>query len=179
MSKVIRFSRQFPSYHPRKGEPTYFVEMILNWYWETQNPQFHNVEDMIFLLNPDKDADLLKNFVASLNPDIKAWKSHTIRQGERFKAGDMASLRVWSGRPYHTTDIVITPEVKIPKVWEFSRKEHAFYMEYKNEKKEIPELIHPFILIANNDGLFPDDMISWFNKPFDGQIICWNELIEY
>jgi hypothetical protein len=28
MAKVITFSRFFPAYHPRKGEPTYFVEKI-------------------------------------------------------------------------------------------------------------------------------------------------------
>ena len=30
MSRVMTFSRVFPSYHPRKGDPTYFVEAILN-----------------------------------------------------------------------------------------------------------------------------------------------------
>jgi len=29
MSKVITFSRVFPKYHPKAGQPTYFVEKIL------------------------------------------------------------------------------------------------------------------------------------------------------
>lgn len=29
MAKVITFSRQFPSYHPKAGQPTYFVEKVL------------------------------------------------------------------------------------------------------------------------------------------------------
>lgn len=28
MAKVITFSRVFPSYHPKAGQPTYFVEAI-------------------------------------------------------------------------------------------------------------------------------------------------------
>lgn len=28
MSKVITFSRVFPAYHPKKGQPTYFIEKI-------------------------------------------------------------------------------------------------------------------------------------------------------
>ena len=30
MARIITFSRTFPAYHPKAGEPTYFVEMILN-----------------------------------------------------------------------------------------------------------------------------------------------------
>jgi hypothetical protein len=33
MSKVLTFSRVFPSYHPKAGHPTYFVEKMLQWYW--------------------------------------------------------------------------------------------------------------------------------------------------
>jgi hypothetical protein len=35
MSRVITFSRVFPSYHPRKGEATFFVESVLkSLYWQ-------------------------------------------------------------------------------------------------------------------------------------------------
>ena len=30
MAKVITVSRTFPDYHPKAGQPTYFVEQILN-----------------------------------------------------------------------------------------------------------------------------------------------------
>lgn len=30
MARVITFSRKFPSYHPKAGQPTHFVEQILN-----------------------------------------------------------------------------------------------------------------------------------------------------
>lgn len=30
MSRVITFSRTYPSYHPKAGQPTYFVEKVMN-----------------------------------------------------------------------------------------------------------------------------------------------------
>lgn len=193
--KVIRFARTFPTKHRRKGEPTFFVEQIINWYWETQEPPFNGVEDMIFLLNPDKPADMLRKFVSELNMDIKDWKSHTIRAGSRFKAGDIASMRVWSGRPYHTTDITILPPIKIPKVWQFNKHDYNHTIPFgvnfslhdgmKPFTIELPEIKKDTLdiarLIIHNDGLTETDFISWFKPypPFEGQIICWNKDIEY
>ena len=41
----------------------------------------------------------------------------------------------------------------------------------------------PFGDVATNDGLSFNDMRDWFNvkenKPFLGQILCWNESIDY
>lgn len=42
MSKVITFSRTFPAYHPRKGEPTYFVEK----FWTSINAHIAEVEGL-------------------------------------------------------------------------------------------------------------------------------------
>ena len=34
--------------------------------------------------------------------------------------------------------------------------------------------------LAKNDGLTVEDFYSWFgNKFFDGQILCWDEKIQY
>lgn len=34
-------------------------------------------------------------------------------------------------------------------------------------------------LLSFNDGLSRKDFKDWFAKPFAGQIICWNEKINY
>lgn len=47
MSKVITFSRTFPAYHPRKGEPTYFVEK----FWTSINAHIAEVEGTLDLFN--------------------------------------------------------------------------------------------------------------------------------
>jgi hypothetical protein len=35
-------------------------------------------------------------------------------------------------------------------------------------------------LLAQHDGLSNEDFQNWFSKlPFDGQIICWDDHVEY
>lgn len=99
MSKVITFSRTFPSYHPRKGEPTYFVEQILEWLWDTweENP-YPNVPEMLIDLNCREDSwteEDIMIFNDQLEPDLRQWKGHTIRAGQRFKPGDLFKPVVW------------------------------------------------------------------------------------
>jgi len=183
MSKVLTFSRVFPSYHPRKGEPTYFVEKIWNSLW----------------LNGKRDIDY--KMVCDLNPDKDIWdywmkierleqnpKHHTIRAGHRWKVGDKFSPRVWSGKPYQSKQIIIAPDIEVKKVWDFKINVDDDYvlmtiddwplfeenMTFQSHFDALEEL-------AKNDGLTSDDFKSWFKYPsnFDGQIICWNDKIEY
>lgn len=174
MSKVITFSRYFPAYHPRKGEPTYFVEGIWESIRNNQNidsPQYHYMK---------------------FESDIMRWKQyqpkhHTIRAGNRWKVGDKFSPRVWSGKPYNSKQIIIAPDIEIKKVWSFKmipalwEDECKFFLDEKHLGIEI-------LKIAYNDGLEPIDFMRWFTgpgiaspkrKPFSGQIICWNENIIY
>lgn len=177
MSKVITFSRVFPSYHPKAGQPTYFVEKI----WDSLD----------FPL-------LTENLKSSLQPEIlnfirqsewTVWpKHHTIRAGHRFKVGDKFSPRVWSGKPYNSKQIIIAPDIEVKKVWDFKITVDNDYvlitindwplfeenMTFQTHFDAIEEC-------AKNDGLEVDDFKSWFKYPsnFDGQIICWNDQIEY
>lgn len=164
MAKVITFSRVFPSYHPRKGEPTYFVEKI----WESIN-------DCYF------DQLLIEQLNFSRH-DV-GFKHHTIRAGHRFKVGDWFSARVWSGKPYQSKQIVIAPDIQIKKIWNFEIKivevDGGFASKgFINGVRVSPDKL---MNIVENDGLELADFLAWFQfpKPFDGQIICWNENIEY
>jgi len=104
MSKVITFSRTFPAYHPRKGEPTYFVEK----FWQSIG-----LPEKEFSFNlPDE----YQHFMRGDNSEI--WAKHqTIRAGNRWKVGDKFSPRVWSGKPYNSKQIIIAPDTEIKKVW--------------------------------------------------------------
>jgi hypothetical protein len=159
MSKVLTFSRTFPSYHPRKGEPTYFVEKIWNsicWDEGVQREEF----PIPYHLGID-----------FRNTDDK--KHHTIRAGHRFKAGDWFSPRVWSGKPYNSKQIIIAPDIQVKKTWDFYKDEYKWLIPGDTTLNEI----------AENDGLSIVDFMDWFyigkGKSFDGQIICWNENINY
>ncbi|RYD56987.1 MAG: hypothetical protein EOP56_09275 [Sphingobacteriales bacterium] len=159
MSKVITFSRKFPAYHPNKGGPTYFVEKV----WEAIEPG-ENEDDKIIALSKYQDQTELNNEMYRYLRYDFVKKIHTIRNGGRWKTGDKASLRVWSGQPYHSKQVEIAPEITIPLVLDF----------------ELTEMRDVFIdgkkwtdmdVLAKNDGLKTDDLSDWFNKPFRGQII--------
>lgn len=188
MSRVMTFSRHYPGYHPRAGEETFFVEQIYNsiglklgiTYESGDLPkEMHGLVNDFFLL------------------DGRMKKHHTIRAGNRWKVGDWFSPRVWgndvnptSGRsgPYQSKQIIIAPDIQVKKTWDFVITVAddvtgvfidgwPFYEEYLKAEVGPIELAE----LAKNDGLTVPDFKAWFKwpKPFSGQIICWNENIEY
>lgn len=168
MAKVITFSMAFPSYHPKAGQPTFFVEKFLN---SIYNEHWFDTEfpELIF---------------GSPISDDK--KHHTIRAGNRWKVGDKFSPRVWgtdinpkSGRsgPYHSKQIIIAPDIEIKKVWDFEIKtDGRIYTSFINGDNVSQDKME---VVAMNDGLSLSELYNWFNKSFEGQIICWNENINY
>lgn len=172
MSKVITFSRTFPGYHPRAGQPTYFVEKFYKSFRngdgapETFWPFIDKYLETFGEL-PGKDFDSKKDFFTSLAP-----KHHTIRAGHRWKAGDWFSPRVWSGKPYNSKQIQFAPDIQIKKVWNVQRDDYGIFLIEGKDTYDIREL-------AKNDGLSEDDLWRWIKWPMEGQIICWDETIEY
>lgn len=166
MAKVITFSRKFPTTHPRKGEPTYFVEQILNSLLRVQEIDVHKIDSIL-------NYTLLNQF--GLKCGIK---KHTIRGGHRFKTGDYFSPRVWSGKPYCSPQITLIPDLKIQKV-------HDIVFVQKDKFLQVNGCVYEFgyeemiEILAKNDGLSTDDFKAWFSKPFDGQIICWDDSVNY
>lgn len=164
MAKIITFSRVFPSYHPRKGEPTYFREKILHCLLKQEQIKLN--------------SDYIKNIEFNAYALFSETKNHTIRAGKRWKAGEYLSPRVWSEKPYRSKMITIAPDIKIEKVWNIDIYEtHEIYINgvfaasFGSENCSI---------LAGNDGLEMKDLQNWFNKlPFSGQIICWNKEIKY
>lgn len=159
MSKVITFSRVYPSYHPRKGEPTFFVEKLTKSFQSLGYDRIDMPDNLEFDLGMYHLCDA---------------KSHTVRGGHRFKVGDKFSPRVWSGKPYQSKQIIIAPDIEVQKIWTFQIEGPVYWFDgYAMTLNEVKEL-------ANNDGLTADDFECWFNvKEFDGQVICWNGALEY
>lgn len=164
--KELMFSRQFQKGHPKAGQPTYFVEKICN----SLLMQGYS----IYTDNTPVD------FLMSLSTVLFRAKNHTIRAGNRFKAGDRANFKVWSGIPYRSKKIIFAVGIKIKKTWDF---EMDFDGVYAINGKYIDNDLYP--VLSQNDGLTEEDMFFWFmpnyNKPkeFKGQIICWDEKINY
>lgn len=167
MSKVITFSTAFPKYHPKAGQPTYFVERLhksLDGYREIER----------LAVTPD-----LMPFFNFAEYGICDPKHHTIRSGNRWKVGDKFSPRFWSGIPYQSKQIIIAPDIEVKKVWSV---EIAQGLEGININGDWTfESYYSLLqLMAFNDGLNREDFQNWFNKTsFIGQIICWNSKIKY
>lgn len=165
MSRVITFSRTFPAYHPRKGQETFFVEKI----W-TALQKYDNFDPNQWV---NKYPILMDLF---MNPDVINFPSklHTIRAGHRWKAGDVFSPRVWSGKPYASPQLTIAPDITIERtvdVWinnlGFIDLDGKYWGQICDSKTAI---------MAENDGLALIDFANWFSKlPFDGQMIIWSD----
>lgn len=189
MSRVLTFSRTFPSYHPKKGEATNFVEKILSGIFDRQDKKF-SLEIMLATENRvlwDSQSDLFFNFYFSLDW-TKEWdiKGHTIRAGNRWKVGDKFSPRIWSGKPYQSKQITIAPDIKVKKVWDIE-----ILFETNQIHIGIPNGKNQWLLlsagdVAKNDGLEVRDFYNWFDtkknrkqKVLKCQIICWSDQINY
>jgi len=166
MSKVLTFSRTFPAYHPKKGQPTHFVEKI----WKSL---------YINGICPDWLNDPINNYMeAGIEEPYLGYynvvkKVHTIRTGNRWKIGDKFSPRVWTGKPYQSKQIIIAPDIEIKRLWDFEFAAPGYFINGMHvSAKDI-------IRLAENDGLHVNDLFSWFNKPTIGQVICWDESINY
>jgi hypothetical protein len=159
MSKVITFSRTFPAYHSKAGQDTFFPEKVIIGLEKLNHP----------ILEVD-ELELDEQVYEESSP-----KFHTVRAGSRWKVGEMASLRVWSGRPYHTKQVTLAPDIKITNVWSFEIKGREVWIASKKVDDEI------ILSAATHDGLMFWDFLEWFKYPqdFQGQIICWNNDIEY
>jgi hypothetical protein len=183
MSKVRTFSRYFPKCHIRQGEQTFFVEKIWKWYYDAHNG---DVSDLLWY-NEQYDnlfaVDAIKN-VQNLEP-----KGHTIRNGKHFKSGDFFSPRIWTGKPYASKQIAIAQDFELKKVFDIKIEidedlvtiiidRKIFYEENSKFCTQYSALEY----LAKNDGLTAEDFKSWFKwgkKPFDGQILCWSDDVEY
>mgnify|MGYP000913225095 FL=1 len=167
MAKVITFSQKFPSYHPKAGQPTYFVEAFY--------------KSLFVMKCLPKELEESFNHEVFLNGMTK---HHTVRSGNRFKKGDFFSPRVWgtdvnpkSGKSgaYHSKQIILSHDTEIKNVWDIEINEateisiNGKFISYGWE-----------VELANNDGLSWQEFNDWFVKlPFKGQIICWNDAVYY
>jgi hypothetical protein len=160
----MTFSRSYPSYHPKAGQPTHFVKAIMNSLYPA--------------MPAPKSAVMLYDEPRFLQVGAK---HHTIRAGHRWKAGDWFSPRVWSGKPYASKQITFAPDIQVKKTWdiEIIQDEETGSNFFLNGEYCPADTVG---IIAHHDGLSFVDMMNWFKYPKPSgpmQIICWDDSIEY
>lgn len=191
MAKVRTLSQRFPKGHIRQGEPTYFVEKVLNslngiginMSWaHLLDINSKNVQD-----GKISESDLWEfwnkvTFNRHLPKNINEQKHHTIRANSKkgqkhFETGEEIQLAVWSGKPYASPQIKICPPLKV-KCYDFE-----VFHNTMPQGIEWPLLVDGYDTdieqVSKNDGLTVEDFKSWFKypSPFVGQIIAWNDPI--
>ncbi len=152
-------ARVFPAHHPRKGEPTYFVEKTLKGL--PGNTSLTGI-----------DIEFCLTTYGTAKP-----KLHTVRAGKRWKTGYIADIRVWSGQPYKAPQEKL---VKVPvTVYDFQICYDGNMYSIRIDGKTIEDSL----LLIENDGLTLDEFTFWFELTtdtlgviFDGQLICWGEV---
>jgi hypothetical protein len=168
---VITFSRRFPATHPKAGEPTLFVQQILN---ALRIPIDHNYKTWLKEHNPNVDEKTISMFYKDLtdNP-TNGVKMHTIRGGKNRKIGGTFSPRVWSFKPYNSPQITFAPDCEIKSLYDFQITPDGAYM-IDGWKAQTVQRCR----VAVNDGLSSGDFQDWFIPPsgkkfggFKGQII--------
>lgn len=172
MSKVIIFSTVFPSHHPKSGKPTHFVEKLHKSLDMDREP-----DDVISIT-----AEQINFFNLHVFSNCEP-KHHTVRQGHRWKEGDIFSPRIWSGIPYQSKQIILAPDIEIKKIWkvEIFKISGQTYIGVRVNSNTYTML--PLCEVAENDGLSCTDFVDWFNvkdnKNFCGQILCWSDFVKY
>jgi len=166
MARVMIVSRNFPKHHKRAGESTMFVEKIWESLGYPKRITMNGLEQEFYNWNKVKHQYMMKH--------------HTIMSGFSRKVGEKISLRIWSGKPYRSKQITIYDDIEIKKIYNIeimTTEDGVFFV--------INNVIRNINTISNNDGLNYKDLLSWFvddpkyNLYFSGQIICWNEIVDY
>jgi hypothetical protein len=171
----MKFSTAFPKKHPKGGQPTYFVEKILN---SCKIDYRH--EDYIYLLkqiNIPEKHELVKRFYDGLNHDITDEKIHTIRVISTLPKPIHYSFKpeIWTGVPYRSKPIYF-----MPIIYGFTQRISIYpsYEIYVSNNFFGAFGSENISMLAKNDGLSHDDFRDWFlpsikKKAFSGQIIHW------
>ena len=175
MKKIRTFSRAFPVYHPKAKQETYFVEKVWMSLIELGEISLSRCCEL------SRETNIGNFNMNNLRKSEFKPKYHTIREGKHFNAGDWITPKVWTGRPYWTSPIIIAPNMEVKKIFDIEiRRSESRMVILINDR-----LFFNWDLLAENDGLNRADLLAWFlpyvkiDKPFIGQIICWNESISY
>lgn len=168
----------FPSYHIQKGQPTFFVEKLWMSLIQCGAISISKCAELSKQTGIG-NLDIYKIRKCELHPKV-----HTIREGCRVKAGDTITFYVWSGKPYRSKWIVVSPKIEVKQVWNFTMNQIS-RPTFKINGHAIADITLP--ILAQNDGLTLNELTDWLCMPksaleygfFAGQIICWHSEIKY
>jgi len=162
--KIVRYriqiSRTFPATHPRKGDPTFFVEELLNGIIPCSLLSNQEIER----LSPFSEF-----YFNTCEPKLHTCRKNYPLWEKRFKniMGGEAVLELyyWSGKPRKSKTVTIC---QLGKDDGIGLQEMMMYKEHHgaficNEKGFDP-MVFDWSEIAKNDGLSLPDFEAWFKN---------------
>lgn len=153
------------------GKPTYFVEKI----WERLQHEIKSEEDFNHWFGEVDSAGHYDALPFKVNP-----KLHTIRSGNRWKVGDKIHMKIWTRRPYHSKTFQFAPVLEVRRVQDIEVWRSPNYMMSAVLVDGRHLTMREIRQLATNDGFDSvEQFFTYFNKPFEGQIISWVEWVEY
>lgn len=174
MARLMQFLQDYPGYHDKAGQPTYFIEKIYLALDELYGEDFKWKQTL--------PLEFLNRLVV---PEYKiSPKWNTIREGKRWRVGEIFKPVTWEQTGGRMTKgniaFDVAPNIEIKKIWNIRVDNYQVYVNNK---------IH-YIgngLSVNTGFENPFDFIGWFMGTekyrhthfFEGQIISWSDKIEY
>lgn len=132
---VITLSKTFPAWHPRKGEPTEFLEKFLNGQTGKGNAKLHTIR-----------------------ANYPLWVKR-IREVQNGKA--VLSIRQWSGRPYASKQVTVATLTAADGV---GIQQLRLINVYGCNRPVVGIGDVNFFGLSNNDGLSYQDWEAWFKN---------------
>jgi len=132
---VITLSKTFPAWHPRKGEPTEFLEKFLNGQTGKGNAKLHTIR-----------------------ANYPLWEKR-IREVQNGKA--VLSVRQWSGRPYASKQVTVATLSATDGV---GIQQLRLINVYGCNRPVVGIGDANFFGLSNNDGLSYQDWEAWFKN---------------
>ena len=172
MSKQLAFRLYFPTYHPKAGQQTYFVEKL-----------FRGFPDYVESPFVTSDRLVPKHQYPGIGSVIDIWelervkpKFQKIAPGLKWSVGDKFTPYVYLGVPYMSGRILLGPDVEVVKVWDFNWDPYRNVLQINGKDQYNMSTL---LRLAENEGLELRDFLDWYIEPIEGQIICWNNEINY
>ena len=147
----IMVSTRFPSDHPRKGQPTYFVEAIKLALGDFQDIHPHTI-------------DQIEPKIHTIRKNYNMWVKRIKKVNEGKAVIDICYWKLPGGRYTPGNEAIAFATLDKNSGCGVQKAVKIHYVYENKEAIQINGFDHPYDLVAQNDGLTEADFRAWFRK---------------
>jgi len=175
---TINLTRKYLAGHPRAGELTYFVEKVYSGFYDLEHLTL-TLEQFAEFIALDYASDYLKIIGQEDFLDVECKpKIHTMRSGNRWRAGMDIHFKIWKGKPYKSKTFNFAPIIPCVSVQDYELinidSEIGPFRNITIDGRELSD--EEVQELAVNDGFDNvEDFWDWFQGNCTGQLIHWTD----